>query len=71
MRDAGIIAAAQKIDHYEIATYGTLRQFAETLGMTEATKMLKKSLEEEKASDEKLTIVAVTAINIEASETKA
>ena len=71
MRDAGIIAAAQKIDHYEIATYGTLRQFAETLGMSEATKMLKKSLEEEKASDENLTIVAVTAINIEASETSA
>lgn len=71
MRDAGIIAAAQKIEHYEIATYGTLRQFAETLGMTEATQMLKISLEEEKASDEKLTIVAVKAINVEASETTA
>ncbi len=71
MRDAGIIAAAQKIEHYEIATYGTLRQFAETLGMTEATKLLKLSLEEEKASDEKLTIVAVSAINVEASKTTA
>lgn len=71
MRDAGIIAAAQKIEHYEIATYGTLRQFAETLGMTEATKLLKTSLEEEKASDEKLTIVAVSAINVEAAETTA
>ena len=71
MRDAGIIAAAQKIEHYEIATYGTLRQFAETLGLTEAIQMLKTSLEEEKASDEKLTIVAVSAINVEAAETKA
>ena len=69
MRDAGIIAAAQKIEHYEIATYGTLRQFAETLGMTEPTQMLKLSLEEEKASDEKLTIIAVSAINVEAAET--
>lgn len=71
MSDAVIIAAAQKIDHYEIATYGTLRQFAETLGMAEASKMLKISLEEEKASDEKLTIVAVSAINVETAETTA
>lgn len=64
MRDAGIIAATQKIEHYEIASYDTLRQFAETLGMTEATQMLKTSLNEEKASDEKLTIIAVKAIHL-------
>lgn len=71
MRDAGIIAAAQKVEHYEIATYGTLRQFAETLGLTEAVSLLEATLEEEKAADVKLTEVAVEAINIEASEIKA
>ncbi len=68
MRDAGIISAAQKVEHYEIATYGTLRQFAETLGMTKAEKMLSSILEEEKAADVKLTEVAVAAINVEAAE---
>ncbi len=68
MRDAGIISAAQKAEHYEIASYGTLRQFAETLGMKDAVKLLKKTLEEEKAVDQKLTEVAVSAINIEARE---
>ncbi len=68
MRDAGIIAAAQKVEHYEIATYGTLRQFAETLGLTEAVSLLEETLEEEKAADIKLTEVAVEAINIDAAE---
>lgn len=68
MRDAGIISAGQKVEHYEIASYGTLRQFAETLGLTEAVSLLEKTLEEEKAADEKLTEVAVSAVNIEASE---
>lgn len=68
MRDAGIIAAAQKVEHYEIATYGTLRQFAETLGLTEAVSLLEETLEEEKAADVKLTQVAIEAVNIEASE---
>jgi ferritin-like metal-binding protein YciE len=68
MRDAGIISAAQKVEHYEIATYGTLRQFAETLGMTKAEKLLASILEEEKAADVKLTEVAVSAINVEAAE---
>lgn len=68
MRDAGIISAAQKVEHYEIATYGTLRQFAETLGMTKAEKLLASILEEEKAADVKLTEVAVAAINVEAAE---
>lgn len=68
VRDAGIIAAAQKIEHYEIATYGTLRQFAETLGFTEAAALLEETLDEEKGADKKLTEVAVAAINIEAAE---
>ena len=71
MRDAGIIAAAQKVEHYEIATYGTLRQFAETLGLTKAVTLLAETLAEEKAADVKLTEVAVEAINIEASEIEA
>ncbi len=68
MRDAGIISAAQKVEHYEIASYGTLRQFAETLGLTEAASLLETTLEEEKAADAKLTVVAVSAINIEAAQ---
>ena len=68
VRDAGIIAGCQKIEHYEIATYGTLRQFAETLGLSEAVTLLEETLEEEKGADEKLTEVAVSAVNIEAAE---
>lgn len=67
VRDAGIIAASQKIEHYEIATYGTLRQFAETLGLDEAATLLEQTLEEEKAADKQLTIVAVNAVNLEAA----
>lgn len=65
--DAGIIAAAQKIEHYEIATYGTLREFAETLGLREAEALLLKTLEEEKEADQKLTDVAVKGVNTEAA----
>lgn len=68
MRDAGIIAGSQKIEHYEIASYGTMRQFAETLELPEAVKLLEQTLDEEKAADEKLTIVAVSAVNVEAAE---
>ena len=68
VRDAGIIAASQKIEHYEIATYGTLRQFAETLGFSEVASLLEETLDEEKGADKKLTEVAVNAINIEAAE---
>ena len=68
MRDAGIISAAQKVEHYEIATYGTLRQFAETLGLTKVVQLLEETLAEEKASDVKLTEVAVSSINLEASQ---
>ena len=68
MRDAGIISAAQKVEHYEMATYGTLRQFAQTLGLTEVAKLLKITLKEEKAADKKLSEVAINAVNIEAAE---
>jgi ferritin-like metal-binding protein YciE len=63
MLDAGIISAAQKIEHYEIASYGTLRQFAKTLRISNAAELLEQSLVEEKAADEKLSELAVTGIN--------
>jgi ferritin-like metal-binding protein YciE len=69
--DAGIIAAAQKIEHYEIATYGTLREFAETLGLKDVEKLLLMTLKEEKAADQKLTKVAVDTINMNAALKKA
>lgn len=68
MRDAGIISAGQKVEHYEIATYGTLRQFAKTLGLNDAAVLLQKTLDEEKTADEKLTEIAVSTINVQASE---
>lgn len=66
MRDAGIIAAAQKVEHYEIASYGTLRTFAQTLGLDQAASLLEEILAEEKAADEKLTEVAESTINVRA-----
>jgi ferritin-like metal-binding protein YciE len=68
MCDAGIISAGQKVEHYEIASYGTLKQFADTLGLEDAVSLLDDTLEEEKAADRKLTEVAVSAVNVEASE---
>jgi ferritin-like metal-binding protein YciE len=67
MRDAGIISAGQKVEHYEIASYGTLRQFAMTLGYQDAALLLQATLNEEKAADDKLTEVAVSAVNVQAS----
>lgn len=67
MCDAGIISAGQKIEHYEIASYGTLRTFAEILGLDDAVELLQQTLDEEKAADEKLTEVAMSAINIQAA----
>ncbi|RPJ70959.1 MAG: ferritin-like domain-containing protein [Alphaproteobacteria bacterium] len=67
MRDAAIISAAQKIEHYEIASYGTLSQFADILGLSDAVDLLEQTLEEEKAADEKLTEVAVSAVNMQAA----
>jgi ferritin-like metal-binding protein YciE len=64
--DAGIIAAAQKVEHYEIATYGTLRTFAETKGDTKSARILQEILEEEKEADRRLTELAESSINMEA-----
>jgi len=66
MCDAGIISAAQKIEHYEIASYGTLRQFAQTLRISDAADLLEQTLSEEKAADVKLSKIAVTAVNVQA-----
>ncbi|MEO8147463.1 MAG: ferritin-like domain-containing protein [Bacteroidia bacterium] len=66
VRDAGIISAAQKVEHYEIATYGTLRTFATVLGEEEAADLLQQTLNEEKQADETLTGVAVNSINMDA-----
>lgn len=62
-RDAAIICAAQKIEHYEIATYGTLRAFARVLGMDEAYELLTESLREERNADSSLTDLAENTIN--------
>ena len=56
--DAALIAAAQKVEHYEIATYGTLATLAKKLGYAEGMKLLLETLQEEKATDEKLTMLA-------------
>ncbi len=66
-RDAGIISAAQKVEHYEIASYGTLRTLAGVLGYNEAVDLLEATLAEEKQCDEDLTILAVNGINKMAS----
>jgi len=63
VRDAALIAAAQKVEHYEIASYGTLATLAQQLGYTQAVKLLTATLEEEKSTDLKLTDLAVGTIN--------
>ncbi|MES2545990.1 MAG: ferritin-like domain-containing protein [Bacteroidota bacterium] len=68
VRDAGIIAASQKIEHYEIATYGTLAAFGRTLGEDEAVALLEQTLMEEKEADVTLTENAYHTINFDAAE---
>lgn len=68
VRDAGIISASQKIEHYEIATYGTLIAFAKTLGEDKIVKLLEETLQEEKEADQILTDAAYNDINFEAVE---
>lgn len=65
--DAGIIACAQRVEHYEIAAYGTVSAYAQTLGDGEAVITLQKTLKEEKAADEKLTYIAATRVNVHAA----
>jgi ferritin-like metal-binding protein YciE len=66
VRDAGIICSAQKVEHYEIASYGSLCAFANALGMDDAAQILKQILDEEKEADEKLSEIAESSINMEA-----
>ncbi len=68
VRDAGIISAAQKVEHYEIASYGTLCAFAKTLGEDEVASLLQKTLDEEKEADETLTGIAESSINAAAEQ---
>lgn len=65
-KDAALIIAAQKIEHYEIATYGTLCTYAEMLGYDEALELLRQSLSEDAGADEKLSQIAKTTVNKEA-----
>lgn len=68
VRDAGIIAVIQKMEHYEIATYGTLHSYAVTLGEERAEELLAMTLEEEKKIDVALTKIATSDINIDAAD---
>jgi ferritin-like metal-binding protein YciE len=64
--DAGLLAAAQAVEHYEISRYGTLKAWAEELGLDDAAELLRETLDEEKATDEALTEIAKSAINQQA-----
>lgn len=65
--DAGLLAAAQAVEHYEISRYGTLKSWAERLSMKDAVKLIDETLTEEKKTDEALSRIAVSAINAEAA----
>jgi ferritin-like metal-binding protein YciE len=64
--DAGLIAAAQRVEHYEMAGYGTVRTYAEMLGKTQHVSLLERTLQEEQQTDERLTELAESHINLEA-----
>jgi ferritin-like metal-binding protein YciE len=66
LRDAGLIAAANRVEHYEIAAYGSARTFADILGLSEAASLLEQTLQEEKKADQKLTQLAESMVNDEA-----
>ena len=67
VKDAGLIAAAQRVEHYEMAGYGTVRAYAELLGDQEGAKLLQTTLEEERQTDQKLSKLAKSAINVAAA----
>jgi len=69
VRDAWLIATAQRLEHIEIANYGTARTYAQTLGFTQAAELLQQTLEEERAADEKLTQLAERFINPQSMRT--
>ena len=64
--DAGLVSAAQAVEHYEIARYGTLRTWAQELGLDDAAKLLQETLDEEEATDQALTELAESVVNQEA-----
>jgi ferritin-like metal-binding protein YciE len=64
--DAGLLAAAQAVEHYEMSRYGTLRTWAEELGMSDAAELLEETLKEEEATDAALTTLAKSVVNVEA-----
>ena len=66
LRDAGLIAAANRVEHYEIAAYGSARTFAQTLGLDQAASLLEQTLQEEKRADQKLTQLAESMVNEQA-----
>ena len=70
VRDAGLISAAQRVEHYEMAGYGSVREFASILGQNEIASLLEETLEEEKAADEKLSGIA-KKVNPQALKSKA
>ena len=65
--DAGMVAAAQAVEHYEIARYGTLKQWAQQLGIMDAVRLLDETLQEEKKTDEALTSLSEASVNLEAA----
>jgi ferritin-like metal-binding protein YciE len=67
VKDAALIAAAQRVEHYEISGYGTARTFALRLGLNDAANTLQQTLKEEAAADEKLTRIAEGSVNVQAS----
>jgi ferritin-like metal-binding protein YciE len=69
VRDAAIISAAQRVEHYEMAAYGTVRTWAEQLGHEKAAAVLQETLDEEMSADEKLSDIAASSVNTEAART--
>jgi ferritin-like metal-binding protein YciE len=67
VKDAALIAAAQRVEHYEISGYGTARTIAQQLGLTDVAALLQQTLEEEKAADHKLTTIAESSVNVRAA----
>jgi len=65
--DAGMLAAAQAVEHYEISRYGTLKQWAQQLGMKEAVRLLDETLQQERKTDESLTSLAEASVNLAAA----
>jgi ferritin-like metal-binding protein YciE len=66
--DAGLLAAAQAVEHYEMSRYGTLKTWAQELGMPDAAALLDATLKEEKATDSALTVLAKSVVNVEAEQ---